>query len=218
LTFSGIRKNYVFNENKERFKQYMDKIIHFMIDGKSDFVDPWKREMYQRDFLLKGIMRLNLDRDDLIVVSDCDEIMNNKILSLFRNRGISDPILSLDLDVYYYDFTIKSNEEWKTKVKILKYSTFFGPYGIITPSIIRQTVVKVFPVKVGWHFTYFGGIHNIQMKLEGFSHQEYNTDKFKDPDYITTCKTELQDLFGRGINLVYIPIETNTFLPQALFT
>lgn len=80
-TFRGADKNYVFKEHKNEFKEYLNKIIYITLDdipqcnGPEDF----SIEIFQRNGILNGLEGCN--PDDIIMISDVDEIPNPRIFS-----------------------------------------------------------------------------------------------------------------------------------------
>jgi beta-1,4-mannosyl-glycoprotein beta-1,4-N-acetylglucosaminyltransferase len=87
------KKGYVFNDNKRLFEKYMDKIIHIVIELPNSN-NPWINEKYQRNSISKGIEKLNLNNDYIIIISDCNEIpyknelYNIKFGTLILNENI----------------------------------------------------------------------------------------------------------------------------------
>lgn len=69
------------------------------------------REYKQRNSITLGLQKLNLTRNDIILISDVDEIPNKKTL-LEQSNYISNTnkILSLEQDLYYYNLTNKSKK------------------------------------------------------------------------------------------------------------
>jgi hypothetical protein len=59
----------------------------------------------------------------------------------------------------------------------------------------------------GWHFSYLGGVESITAKLEAYSHEEYNTDRFKAPEAILAAIAEKRDLFGRPGRYEWVPVD-----------
>jgi beta-1,4-mannosyl-glycoprotein beta-1,4-N-acetylglucosaminyltransferase len=49
----------------------------------------------------------------------------------------------------------------------------------------------------GWHFSYLGGVDEINRKLERFSHQEFNKGKYKDPTRNMQRILDGKDIYGR---------------------
>ena len=86
-TQRGEIKGYNFSMDDARFKKYKDKIIlikcdedvpvkEFQNDQSKGF---WINEFHQRNAIIKGL--INCNYDDIIVISDVDEIPNPDILS-----------------------------------------------------------------------------------------------------------------------------------------
>ncbi|MCH9614749.1 MAG: hypothetical protein SP1CHLAM54_12840 [Chlamydiia bacterium] len=70
--FTGRPKPFYFEENKEHFAKYLDKIIYVKVDGHYDTESPWVRAAYQRNQLMPAIK--GLAPDDIVIFSDLDEI------------------------------------------------------------------------------------------------------------------------------------------------
>ena len=83
-TFTGIPKQLFYNENKEMYKEFNEKIIHiiledfpFKVPNINIFTNqPWQNEYYQRNSIKKGIDVIldKLNDNDIILSSDLDEI------------------------------------------------------------------------------------------------------------------------------------------------
>lgn len=78
--FSGIKKDFILQNNLDRFKEYKDKIIYIPIEM-PEFAGnkktAWKREAYQRNAITLGLDKLKLDPKDIVMIGDIDEIPNN---------------------------------------------------------------------------------------------------------------------------------------------
>ena len=211
ITFSGEKKNYIFEENKELFSKFLNKIIHLKITDTPITNNPWEREQYQRNYLLNGIKSLQINNNDIIFLSDCDEIIDNTVIQYIKQNGLTEQVYSLNMDVYYYNYCCKSNEEWY-KVKVFTYNLLRK----LSLDTIRTMNTTIFPLKGGWHFSYFGGIENIQNKIKAFSHQEYNNNKYLNESHLKNCTANLTDLYNREINYIYIPYKQNKYLPSTI--
>ena len=83
-TFTGNPKPLYFEENKERFKLFLDKIIHIVADQPpvsptvTERENAWIRESHQRNSINAGLN--NAKNNDLIIISDLDEIPNPQII------------------------------------------------------------------------------------------------------------------------------------------
>ena len=81
-THTGKHKYLYYQKNKHLFKRFEDKIIHIIVD--LPYIYPninydnnqWINENYQRNSIDQGIQQIQLNKTDLIVISDLDEIIN----------------------------------------------------------------------------------------------------------------------------------------------
>jgi beta-1,4-mannosyl-glycoprotein beta-1,4-N-acetylglucosaminyltransferase len=206
LTHSGQIKPLYFDENKMRFTKFADKIIHIVVDDFPDTTDPWVRERFQRDAILRGLV--NCKDSDVIIISDADEIPRKEAIFAY-NPSIG--IASLEQFVYYYYLDYRTNEKWIWS-KILTY----GLLKQITPCGARyyneDLALKAsftgFCLKSGgWHFSFMGGEDKIIAKIEAYGHQEYNNNVVKDTLNINNCLDNKKDLFNRDI--VYESVDIN---------
>lgn len=110
LSFSNTPKSLFFEDNKHRFTQFLDKIIHIVIDKFEDNTDSprldglhhnWTREEENRRMIFKGLAQAN--DEDIICVSDVDEIFNHRLIEQIRANGIeNDTIIQVLLLMYKF--------------------------------------------------------------------------------------------------------------------
>jgi len=70
--------------NIDNFKDFKDKIIYVPVKDLPDGDNPYFRENFQRNAILRGLN--NANEDDLIIISDLDEIPNPAILNQFNKK------------------------------------------------------------------------------------------------------------------------------------
>jgi beta-1,4-mannosyl-glycoprotein beta-1,4-N-acetylglucosaminyltransferase len=217
-TFQNNTKPFFFEDNKERFAKFLDKIIHIKITKYPFFIpiinpfSPWKLEFFQRDSILKGLVNCNLD--DVVLISDVDEIPNSIVLKQSLDKGIS-KIYGLKMDMFMYFLNNKliydegSNMTKEEAKDGIWHCTALLPYKLLKkrPHKIRKIIMRtkrrgeVYDIiaNAGWHFTYIGGVKNIVKKIEAFSHSEFNLNEFKDEKNILKLINDGKDLFGRDM-------------------
>jgi beta-1,4-mannosyl-glycoprotein beta-1,4-N-acetylglucosaminyltransferase len=217
-TFVGKEKNLFYEENKNRFDSFKDKIIHIIVD---DFPykfpninfknkDQWVNENFQRNSIKKGLDKLELNNDDIIIISDLDEIPDPNTLKRIKNNEIIITVNTLELDFYYYNLNSKQKYLWK-KTKILSFEKYKELS--LTCEQIRQNNYSIIK-NGGWHLSYFGDKHFIKNKLENFGHQEFNNNKFTNLDNIENNINNYNDLFNRLTDKISkISIKDNKYLP-----
>ena len=71
------------SENEiDKFKKFKNKIIYVPVTDLPDGEDPYLRENHQRNSISRGIK--NAKDDDIILISDLDEIPNPKKIFYFK--------------------------------------------------------------------------------------------------------------------------------------
>ena len=106
-THQGNPKPLYFEENKNRFEKFLHKIIHIVVDDFPQTNDAWVRENYQRNAIFRGLS--GSKDDDIIVISDVDEIPNHKSI---LNYKVEDGITALEQNMYYYTLNCKLDLKW----------------------------------------------------------------------------------------------------------
>lgn len=215
-TFAGNDKEFYFETNKNKYTKFLDKIIHIKINDMPTDIDAWGRESFQRNCINRGIEKLNLDNDDVIIISDLDEIPNRLILKdIKQSILIINKIYKLSLmDLYYYNLTCKTDNKSSTST-LLTYKKF-KENNCSAQNISRKyDEEKLQNYHHGWHFSYFFDSSKIINKIQNFAHQEYNNSLYTDKDIITDKISKCKDLFGRdNIKWKYVSINENKNLPK----
>jgi beta-1,4-mannosyl-glycoprotein beta-1,4-N-acetylglucosaminyltransferase len=238
-SFTGNDKELVYQNNKHLFEKYRDKIIHVIVDDvdmpdapdSSD--DPtksgteWTREKYQRNQILRGLKKLNLNLDDTVLICDVDEIPSRECIRTFRFNKV-EGLYVLYFESYIYSLRTKvmSADPYtriSTGARSLDYQSLLD-FGTVDKA--RNTFSynrEFYPngaknnnefawiiLNAGWHFTYFGDKEFIIKKIKNFSHQEINN------DYLIE---NLDSIMDSGIFITneyptqQVEIETNPRLP-----
>jgi beta-1,4-mannosyl-glycoprotein beta-1,4-N-acetylglucosaminyltransferase len=217
-TFTGKEKKLFYNENKELFEKFKDKIIHVIVDDfpyKYPDIDiekneQWKNEIYQRNSIKRGIDKLTLHDNDLVVITDLDEIPNPEILNKIKENKKQITISSLKMDMYYYNLNCKTKINDWISPKIISYKEFTKLD--ITIHDFRYKKTDNIIENGGWHLSFFGDKEFIANKIENYGHQEFNNDEIlKNIEEKIKSK---KDLFNReNHEIQYIDIEDNENLP-----
>lgn len=212
-TFTGKTKKLFFNDHKHLFKKFNDKIIHIIV---KDFPfkntltpkNVWKNEIFQRNAIARGINDLHLNMEDMIIISDIDEIPDPTTLFYIKYSTIKN-IFSLQMDFYYYNLNTKIVSPWML-CKILSYKKYKELNK--TCNDIRKMKCNIIKPG-GWHLSYFGNFDFIKNKIQNFSHQELNTKKNTNVTNIEKKIKNFEDLFDRKMKMQQIHINNNTYLP-----
>ena len=220
-TFNGESKPLYFNENKQRFARFADKIIHIVCD--EDFSgekNPWVIEHKQRNYIAKGWQ--NCQDEDVIMISDLDEIPNpEKIIKYKDVPGIK--CFRNNFYYYYLNYICVDDPVWKKGTRMLKYKDCRNSLDTekvrmnghlpdeykqgTTPNKIRYYKKGPWVRNGGWHFSYLGGAEAIRKKILSISHTEFHKPEYTDIKKIEERIAAGDDLFGRGMRFRAVAID-----------
>jgi len=211
ITHSGKSKELFFENNKNKFDKFKDKIIHVIkkdydiletrnhmisigvIHNESLNSNSWLIETENRNAILEGLKCCK--DDDIILISDVDEIPDFSKIDKCDIK--KDVIYDCEgLMFYYYFNVIMKNQKWVNS-KILKYSTIVN--NELRPTDVVRCSRNVKRIKIqncGWHFSYIGDEIQIKKKLESFMHQEMINEKILEG--ISDNVKNLKDILFRG--------------------
>ena len=196
VTFQGVEKPLVFEENAARYAQWADRIVHVVAPPLPGATSAWDREYHQRHTLLLALEKA--DDDDVVIVSDVDEIPRASLLE--QLALVLDDTTALAMSVYYYKVNLRHSRPWHhpkvTRVGALKGSA---------PNELRVSVAPNVAADAGWHFSYLGGEDELAVKLNAFSHAEEVTGQgYGSAAHLRRC-TDLGVDFGFGTVLEVAP-------------
>lgn len=221
LTFSGNPKELLFEKNKHLYEKYKDKLIHSVV--KIPTIEenpcPWSRDHAQKNLIDVGISKIDLNDDDIIIISDLDEIPDRNMIVEMKNNIKNDYCYKLYQDYYFYNLTCRNRAKWYFS-KIVNYYTYKNKFNR-RPDDIRYFDEKEAIIDIkngGWHFAYFGDLDFIKNKIRNFTHQEYNKEEYLNDNMMIHQIVNKGDLFFRSGEDCYrydnCPIETNNYLPD----
>jgi hypothetical protein len=177
LSHSGNKKEYVFENNKERFAKYWDKIRLIKVDDMPETTDSWVRERHQRKCLERGLT--DLEPEDLVIVSDCDEVPRAEMIEMIKEDENDYNKYVLNIPQFHYRLNY---------MRILpetKYANIMVTRGraLTDPQHERELTwpwtpdlpETVYLEHGGWHLTYQGDDLQVIEKLQNFAHTEVNT-------------------------------------------
>jgi beta-1,4-mannosyl-glycoprotein beta-1,4-N-acetylglucosaminyltransferase len=209
-THKGEDKRFIFDDNKQRFAEWLDKIIHVKVYYPSNINDPWGREKFQRNSFMPTLYSLGLSNNDVVFITDVDEILNSERVNYIKTSDYNlDCICKMEMTTYFGNLYNKDISNKWYHPKVVNWGTLKSK----TPDECRLTFNCQWWENGGWHLTYFGGSEMIANKLENFAHQEYNKDEFKNIDHIEKSILEGRDLFGEWRKFEKIDPEKNPSLP-----
>lgn len=221
-TFSGHKKPFYFDDNKRRYSKYLNKILNFKFvsdDRIFDLAwDPWQYEVAHRTHI--SFCLDSFDPDDIILVSDLDEIPNKDKLPQIKNDAHRDDITSLHYNTFCYNLKTKSNSDglfaaYAAKKRIVlshgpnRIRKSFGFTDISLKGEVSYNTVN----DAGWHLNNFFPAQIIANKIYHSALLEYKTEHFLDAKRIQSCIDDRLDLYERD-KQTYSEIDPEKYFPS----
>lgn len=157
--------------------------------------EQWLNEEFHRNSLCVGFKKLGLEQDDVVFVSDLDEIVNPLVIQRIRSGDIllADGANHLKMDMYYYNLCCRSRGGWHKS-----FATKMGKNMDALSDLNKMRLAH--PANLiqngGLHLSYFGDLNFIKNKIQDFSHQELNNDHYKNGEYLQRCIKENRAFFS----------------------
>jgi beta-1,4-mannosyl-glycoprotein beta-1,4-N-acetylglucosaminyltransferase len=136
----------------------------------------WGNESYQRESIWRALSNLNPGDDDLILLSDADELINPDALIHIKKNIKFGSVFSCKQHEFYYYLNYYHHSNWFGQIAFLfgsfKYTSLNKLRSLRTTSNIEYDLVIL--ENAGWHFTSLGTIKNITEKIKSWGHKEFN--------------------------------------------
>jgi len=207
------------NFNMEKFKKFKEKIIYIVVN---DTLDNIKKshigqnslvERHQRNSIMRGLK--NCDDNDLVIISDVDEIPDLNKLNLFDEKNRYAVFCQKKFD-YKLNLLNETEGDWYGSKICLKKN-------LKSPQWLRDLKFKKYPFwridKIrdlqvikngGWHFSYLQNPEDLLKKIASFSHGEHNKPEFVNSKNIEEKIRMQKNIFDLGFSYKKIEID-NTF-------
>ncbi|KAF6137156.1 hypothetical protein GIB67_030920 [Kingdonia uniflora] len=198
-TFTGLPKPLVFGSNRDKFKFIEQRLTYGTIGGRSKKGEnPFVEEAYQRVALDQLLKIAGISDDDLLIMSDVDEIPSSHTINLLRWCDEIPKVLHLRLSNYLYSFEfLVDHKSWRASVhRYQPGETRYAHY--------RQTDDIL--SDAGWHCSFcFRRISEFVFKMKAYSH----FDRVRFPHYLNPNR--IQEVICKGADLFDMIPEEYTF-------
>lgn len=189
-TFTGLPKPLVFASHRDEFEFIEPRLTYGSLGGR--FVkgmNPFYEEAYQRVALDQLLRIAGITDDDLLLMSDVDEIPSRHTINLLRWCDEVPKILHLRLKNYLYSFEFPvDNKSWRASVH--RYETGKTRY-----AHYRQSDEIL--ADAGWHCSFcFRRISEFIFKMKAYSHSDrVRFSRFLNPKRVQRVICKGGDLF-----------------------
>jgi len=209
------------NFDIKKFKKFDNKIIYIIVDDTSEAIKKPHIggeslvEQHQRNSLMRGLK--NSSDDDLIILSDVDEIPDLSKLRMFDEKN-KYAVFSQMMFNYKINLLNETENNWHGSKICLKKN-------LKSPQWLRNLKFKKYPFwrfdkprnlqiieNGGWHFAYLQNTESISKKIKSFAHGEFNKPNFANPESINEKISKGKDIFDREIS--YRKVEIDNSFPK----
>jgi beta-1,4-mannosyl-glycoprotein beta-1,4-N-acetylglucosaminyltransferase len=180
ISHSGKPKEYIYENNKERFNKYSDKIRHIKVEDMPDTKDSWVREKYQRWSTIKGLT--DMSPEDIIIVGDVDEIPRAEVIKMIKEDENNYERYVLCIPMFQFKLNYMKHFEHSVcpNVMVARGHVFTNPQQEreYTFSWVPKPADIVYIDHAGWHWSYLGDDKHAVTKIKNFAHTETDTPQF----------------------------------------
>jgi len=184
-TFQSKPKELFFNNNKDRYAKYLDKVIHVIVDDAPGDPNAWVNDIFQRNSIIHGLV--DADPDDICIIGDADEILRPEIIDHMRDNpkdvmGFRTPYFNFKLN--YMLTNCPRGEQYCVWIVACRRKFLTEPDAFRgtrwnlnrLPLGYEDDTIRMYE-HAGWHFTYLGDTEFIKNKIRSFAHTELNNDQ-----------------------------------------
>jgi len=184
---TGKDKELYFQKHKDLFSEFSHKIEHIVIDLPNEILyEPYPlgdseednlnkfRENYNRNAIKDALEKINPNDDDIVLISDVDEVWDDDILRRLKNNDVEFDTFKTILQRWHY---------WSFKWDF-ENMTWPGPAFCRWSYLKTTTPQKIRNLRYGqethlrdvngWHLSWFGSVECNMHKLKNTHHQELN--------------------------------------------
>ncbi len=186
---SNEPKPYVFAEHRDDFADFADRIVYVQATGLPDDPDPWVREHAQREWATVGLRQLDPAPDDVVMLSDVDEIPTPVAAEFCQPQGIT--VFEQRMHPFAVDW--QHPDPWRGTVAT-RYSKVESVAMLRDARLLSPEVLPA----AGWHFSWVSNTsEQRERKLKAFCHTEL----------ISTWEGRLDDCYETGLHVDGKPLE-----------
>jgi hypothetical protein len=221
-THSGLPKDFNLEKQWDRYTKWHHKINYIKVSGFESQPNAWDNERANRDLVALGWE--DLTDEDVIIISDCDEITRPQALQYIRVTDYD--YYALKMPIFYFKFNYMLTNDidgftvWPiayrgVKSKGLKPSQMRRGWDE-TNNRDRSHFKKGAIVNhAGWHFSWYGEKEDIERKIRSYAHTEFNNDKVLGSLDVDDCIARGDDHLKRNM-VKWKKINFDEYFPKYL--
>jgi len=203
----------------KKYEKFKHKIIYIEVTDLPDGEDPYLRENYQRNSILKGLS--NSKDEDIIIISDLDEIPNPEVFSNFK-KEMRYAVFKQKHFYYKFNLQSKNNPYWLgSKICLKKYLK--SPQWLRDLKFKKRSFWRLDKFRLnniiengGWHFCNLKNPESLLYKYKNLCEtddpihfKEKIDEKYLNLEEIKKRINEGQDIIGRKDNFIKVNLDNS---------
>ena len=180
-------------ESNERISKWIHKIVYIYDTEPIHNFQYWEAEVYYRDLIgLKGLSQIETAGDDLIIVTDVDEIPSVDFLWVLKQFDGFTTAIKIGLLWTYYNFKWVNDRPWSINAILSVHE--LGLVGNHTNRIRFDLAGKegwsTGDTVVGWHCSWCMPTVRFLDKMSHFAHSELNQARFANVGWLNSMRMQ----------------------------
>lgn len=183
-TFTGKERKFSFKAG-----DFADYQVEWFPLNDTPLSDPWQNEWRQRNHIKIALQTLGAQDDDIIIISDVDEVPRAYAVQHYRKEF---GLVALQMHMMYYYLNCMAEPSSWNIPKIMTWDYLKDK----TPQEVRSSGFNLALVNGGWHFSWQGGVDTILNKLQSFAHQEAGVQAIANREFLQGKIDRRESLWG----------------------
>ena len=238
-THSNQPKPLVFAANRDRFRDFADRIIHVVVEDDPASLGKWTSSGPRR-FAIEDHDRRSIGRgltacrpDDVILTGDVDEIPRAEALKAavaalrFRTDPLTrawswllrqPPVVRHARNIFKKHHPRVTVFEQRMYYYFLNCACLNRPWWPGTRMVFYRDFTSAYDLRrwggrrlpdAGWHFSFMGGVARIREKIAAYAHAEFNRPEFTQPETVEAALAAGRWVLGNDQELGFVPLDAS---------
>jgi hypothetical protein len=180
-------------ESNERLARWRDKIVYVYDTEPIPDFEYWEAEVHYRNLIgLRGLAGLGLSPDDLVIVTDVDELPHGNFLYMLKWYEGFSTVINLQLQWSYYSFRWLNPKPMSVNavLSVGELALVGNQTNRIRFDLGGQPNAWSTGELVGWHCSWCIPTPRFLDKMANFAHKELNQPHFRDLAWLEGVRTQ----------------------------
>jgi hypothetical protein len=179
--------------SNQRIAQWGHKIRYIYDINKIEHFSYWEAEVYYRDQIgVQGLSGLALQGDDLVIVSDVDEMLSKKFLYKLKWFEGFNTLINVQLLWSYYSFFWINPNLWRVNMvaSVQELKNAGNKTNAVRFNLLNGEAHSIWkPAEIaGWHCSWCMPTEGFLSKMMHFAHKELNIARNHQLEYIQSMR------------------------------